>query len=75
MKLLSDAGTIVLISAVWLYRITLGPWLSGHCRHQPTCSQYAIDALRKYGPVRGLVRAVRRVLRCRPGGTQGYDPA
>lgn len=75
MKTLSAATATVLIGFVWLYRLTLGPWLSGHCRHQPTCSQYAIDAIHKYGPVRGLGRALLRLLRCRPDGTQGYDPA
>jgi uncharacterized protein len=75
MSKLRTTTTAALIGVVWLYRLTLGQWLSGHCRHEPTCSQYAIDALRKYGPVRGLWRASKRVSRCRPWGTRGYDPA
>jgi len=75
MSRLRNVTVLLLIAGVWLYRLTLGPWLSGHCRHHPTCSQYAIDALRKYGPARGLWLAVRRIARCQPWGTRGYDPA
>jgi putative membrane protein insertion efficiency factor len=57
------------------YRATLGRFMGGHCRFHPTCSQYALDAIRKYGPWRGGWRAVKRILRCRPGGPSGYDPA
>ncbi len=65
----------VLIGLVYLYRATLGPLMGGHCRYQPTCSQYAIDAIHKYGPWRGAWRAVRRICRCHPFGGSGYDPA
>ena len=65
----------LLISLVLLYRVTLGRWLGGHCRFQPTCSQYAIDAITKYGPIRGSWKALKRVLRCHPCGGRGYDPA
>jgi putative membrane protein insertion efficiency factor len=65
----------VLVALVLAYRATLGPYLGGHCRYQPTCSQYAIDAIAKYGPWRGGWRAVKRIARCRPFGGRGYDPA
>lgn len=65
----------LLIRLVMLYRVTLGYFLGGHCRFQPTCSQYAIDALRKYGAVRGSWKTVRRLLRCHPWGGHGWDPA
>lgn len=64
-----------LVGLVLLYRITLGPILGGHCRYQPTCSQYAIDAIHKYGPWRGVWRALKRMARCHPLGGKGYDPA
>jgi putative membrane protein insertion efficiency factor len=63
------------IKLVLLYRATLGPLLGGQCRFQPTCSQYAIEAIRKYGAMRGAWKAVKRIARCHPWGGQGYDPA
>ena len=65
----------LLIHLVLLYRVTLGPLMGGHCRFQPTCSQYAIDAITKYGPYRGTLKAIKRIARCHPWGGRGYDPA
>jgi putative membrane protein insertion efficiency factor len=65
----------LLIHLVLLYRVTLGRLLGGHCRFQPTCSQYAIDAIHKHGPWRGSWRAFKRIVRCHPWGGRGYDPA
>jgi uncharacterized protein len=56
------------------YRATLSRWLGGQCRFHPTCSAYALDALREHGATRGGLMAARRVLRCRPFGGSGYDP-
>lgn len=64
-----------LIQLVLLYRATLGRFMGGHCRFTPSCSQYAIDAMMKYGTVRGAWRAVKRIGRCNPWGGRGYDPA
>ncbi len=64
-----------LIFLVYVYRVTLGLFLGGHCRYHPTCSQYMIDAIRKYGPLRGSWRGVKRICRCHPWGGSGYDPA
>jgi putative membrane protein insertion efficiency factor len=65
----------ILIFLVLLYRATLGRVLGGQCRYYPTCSQYAIDAVTKYGPWRGSWRAAKRICRCHPRGGKGYDPA
>ncbi len=65
----------LLIHLVLLYRVTLGRLLGGQCRYQPTCSQYAIDAIHKHGPWRGGWRALKRISRCHPWGGGGYDPA
>jgi len=67
--------TWMLIQLVLLYRATLGRFMGGHCRFHPTCSQYAIDAVWKYGPGKGSWRAIKRIARCRPGGGSGIDPA
>lgn len=65
----------LLIRLVLLYRVTLGYFLGGHCRFQPTCSQYAIDAIRKYGAFKGVWKTLRRLARCHPWGGHGWDPA
>jgi putative membrane protein insertion efficiency factor len=65
----------LLVQLVVLYRVTLGPWLGGHCRFEPSCSQYAIDAVNRHGPWRGGWRAAKRICRCHPWGGSGYDPA
>lgn len=65
----------LMIHLVLLYRATLGHFMGGHCRYQPTCSQYAIDAINKYGAIKGSWRAVKRIFRCHPFGKGGYDPA
>lgn len=64
----------VLIGIVRFYQMTLSPLLGGHCRYWPTCSQYFIDAVRKYGPIRGSLKGIWRILRCNPWGGRGYDP-
>ena len=56
------------------YQYLLSPFLGQHCRFTPTCSQYAIDALREHGTWRGSMLAVRRVLRCHPWHPGGPDP-
>jgi len=56
------------------YRLVLSPWVGMHCRFRPTCSEYALDALRRHGALRGGWMTARRILRCRPGGSCGYDP-
>ncbi len=56
------------------YQLLLSPALGSHCRFQPTCSQYAIEALREHGTWRGAWLAVRRIGRCHPWGGDGHDP-
>lgn len=56
------------------YRLFLSPWLGHHCRFQPTCSAYALEALARHGAARGLALTLRRLARCRPGGGDGFDP-
>ncbi len=63
-----------LIGLLRLYRVTLSPWFGAACRFQPTCSVYALGALRQYGALRGTWLAVRRIGRCQPWGGSGYDP-
>ena len=56
------------------YQVCISPFTPAACRFTPTCSAYALEALRKHGPIKGLYLAVRRILRCHPWGGSGYDP-
>jgi uncharacterized protein len=66
--------SFLLLIPVYLYRWFISPLTSPSCRHVPTCSKYALDAVKKHGPFKGFILATNRILRCRPGGTHGYDP-
>jgi uncharacterized protein len=68
------ALTVILIATIWLYQVTLSPLLGQACRFEPTCSRYMVESLRKYGPLRGLARGLRRISRCHPWNPGGYDP-
>jgi putative membrane protein insertion efficiency factor len=63
-----------LLALVWLYRYTISPFLGNNCRYDPSCSAYAIEALRNYGAFRGSWLAAKRIGRCHPWGGSGYDP-
>lgn len=56
------------------YRLLLKPWLGNQCRFEPTCSQYALDALERHGALRGSALATGRLLRCHPWCAGGCDP-
>jgi uncharacterized protein len=62
------------ILLIKFYQYVISPVIGPKCRFTPTCSQYAVQALRKYGLLKGSWLAVKRILRCRPGGGSGYDP-
>ena len=64
----------VLIGLVRVYQVVLSPWLGANCRHNPTCSRYAIEALETWGAWKGTALTIRRVSRCHPWGTHGHDP-
>ena len=65
--------TGMLLLPVYFYRCCISPPTPPSCRYTPTCSEYAIQALRKHGPLRGIWLALRRILRCHPWGGSGYD--
>lgn len=73
-----DARTPILarpfIALIWVYRCTLSPVIGRQCRFEPTCSQYALDAYRRYGAARGTLLTARRIARCHPFSAGGYDP-
>lgn len=63
---------------IHVYRYAISPLIGPSCRFQPTCSAYALEAIEKHGPVKGLLLTLRRLARCHPvkwlGGSEGYDP-
>ncbi len=67
-------GNVPFVVMILLYRITLSPFIGGQCRFEPTCSRYALDAYRRYGPVRGTLLTMARIGRCHPFHKGGYDP-
>ncbi|MBR5646260.1 MAG: membrane protein insertion efficiency factor YidD [Treponema sp.] len=56
------------------YQICISPLFPGKCRYTPTCSAYALEAIKKYGPGKGLYLSIKRILRCNPYHKGGYDP-
>lgn len=70
----SLAGAWLLKLPIHLYRLSFKALVGWHCRHLPTCSEYALESIDRNGPWRGLWLTISRLSRCRPGGTAGYDP-
>ena len=63
-----------LLAVVKFYQHCISPYTPAACRYTPTCSQYAVEALKKYGPIKGSWLTLKRLLRCHPWGGSGYDP-
>lgn len=63
----------ILINLIKIYQKIPGPW-HYYCRHYPTCSNYAKEAIEEYGSIKGTIMAIKRILKCNPFGTSGYDP-
>jgi len=74
LKILSTIFTKILLIPLWIYRNLISPFTPSSCRHIPTCSAYAVEALQKRGPIIGLWLTLKRLARCHPWGTHGYDP-
>ena len=64
----------ILIKMIRGYQLYISPMTGPHCKYTPTCSEYAIQALKKYGAVKGMILACKRILRCNPFAEGGYDP-
>ncbi|MCU0715376.1 MAG: membrane protein insertion efficiency factor YidD [Pirellula sp.] len=65
---------MLLIAVVRFYQRGISPLLGPSCRFTPTCSQYMIEAIQKYGAIRGVLKGARRICRCHPFHPGGYDP-
>jgi putative membrane protein insertion efficiency factor len=64
----------LILTPIRLYQRFISPALPRHCKYEPTCSAYAVEAIRAFGPLRGLALAAWRLLRCNPWSRGGYDP-
>ncbi|HEV3318402.1 MAG TPA: membrane protein insertion efficiency factor YidD [Solirubrobacteraceae bacterium] len=71
---LSRSVRHVAVAPILVYQKAISPALPRRCKYEPTCSRYAVEAIRSYGILRGLVLAAWRVLRCNPWSDGGYDP-
>jgi putative membrane protein insertion efficiency factor len=74
MRWIRSALSFLLIIPVKIYQWVISPMLPSTCRYEPSCSQYAIEALKVHGPLKGLLMGTRRILSCHPWGGHGYDP-
>ena len=74
MKWLSHIVAKLLVLPIRFYQLCISPLLGPSCRFTPTCSEYALQAILKHGPIKGLGLAIWRILRCNPWGGSGYDP-
>ncbi|MCC8146514.1 MAG: membrane protein insertion efficiency factor YidD [Bacteroidales bacterium] len=73
-KQLRDIVVFIVLIPVWFYRACISPLIPASCRYTPTCSEYTIQAVKKYGPFKGGWLAIKRISRCHPWGGHGYDP-
>tara|TARA_B100000575_G_C23115582_1_gene644856 strand:+ start:512 stop:754 length:243 start_codon:yes stop_codon:yes gene_type:complete len=66
--------TLILIFFIKLYQFLISPMLGQNCRFLPTCSEYTIVSLKKFGIIKGFRLSIKRISRCHPWGSHGYDP-
>jgi putative membrane protein insertion efficiency factor len=65
---------VIALKAIRAYKLIISPWLPAACRFSPSCSDYAFEAIDRYGVARGMMRAAGRLLRCHPLHRGGFDP-
>ncbi|NOT76535.1 MAG: membrane protein insertion efficiency factor YidD [Cyclobacteriaceae bacterium] len=64
----------IFIFPIRVYQATLSPLLGSGCRHVPSCSQYTVEAIQEWGVIKGIWMGSKRIARCHPWGTSGFDP-
>ena len=74
MKKLKNLSVKTLVLIIKGYQICISPYLPNTCRHLPTCSEYAIDAIQTLGPIKGTYKSILRIIKCNPLGSHGFDP-
>ncbi len=71
--IINVVGWILLIP-IYIYKYGISPLTPASCRHVPTCSEYAVQAIKIHGPIKGFLLTAKRISKCHPWGTHGYDP-
>lgn len=74
MKALKFIFSKLIIGIIRFYQLAISPWLGSSCRYSPTCSHYMIEAVNEWGPLKGFWMGMKRIGRCHPWGSDGYDP-
>lgn len=74
MKTIAKLPANLMILLIRVYQYTLSPFIGRNCRYTPTCSNYGIEAIKKYGAIKGGWLTLKRILSCNPWGGSGYDP-
>lgn len=74
MKSVKQIFAFPFIALIKMYQLIISPWLGPSCRYTPTCSQYSLEAFKKYGPIKGGWLSIKRIARCHPWGGHGHDP-
>lgn len=74
MKKILQLPANIMILLIRIYQVTLSPFIGRNCRYTPTCSNYGIEAIKKYGAIKGGWLTLKRILSCNPWGGSGYDP-
>ncbi|MBG6234364.1 putative membrane protein insertion efficiency factor [Pedobacter sp. CAN_A7] len=74
MKAIKSIFSWIFLAIIKLYQLLLSPLLGSSCRFTPTCSQYGVEAIKKYGPFKGGWLTLKRIGRCHPWGKHGPDP-
>ena len=72
--MLNKIVTYPLILLIRVYQLILSPMLGSNCRFMPTCSEYALESLKVYGLIKGTYLTIKRIGKCHPWGSNGYDP-
>lgn len=73
-KVIKKAFELLFLVLIKAYQLLLSPMLGASCRYSPTCSQYGVEAIRRYGPFKGGWLTIKRISRCHPWGGHGHDP-
>jgi len=74
MKIIKKILSFIVLLPIRIYRSAISPYTPASCRHTPTCSQYFIEAVKVHGPLKGSGLGLKRLSKCHPWGTTGYDP-
>ena len=74
MEIFTKPITLTIVGIIKFYQYVISPVTGPSCRHYPSCSEYSIESIKTHGVIRGLYLTLKRILKCRPGGTHGYDP-